>query len=249
MPLRTGSPFERLDDAINACSPAFHLPITELSGTTINDVSGNGRNGTLSGSVTLNNTTAPDGRPAALFAGGYIEIPDNAAFSVDSVLGFTVGCMIKFDSAPATTRFIMAKGNTSQYEWDLFGTQVGGNGNLDFALNTLAGSGVAHRITTHGPLGTVWTMIVARVQNRLASASNLIQLYKDTNLGIALSTQSGTSTPYADGTATVRIGGRADGAASSMNGYIRNAFCMSEAIDQASIGRIMLAAQREGWGF
>jgi len=249
MPLRVSNPFERLTDAINEASPAFHLPITELSGTTIKDVSGNGRDGTLSGTVTLNDQTAPDGLPAALFGGGHIEIADNAAFSVGATYGMTVGCVAKFSSTPSTLRWLISKGAVGQYEWDLYATNTGGNGNFALTLNTAAGGTLCSKITTRSPIGTSWCLIIAVVQNRSASASNHINLWKDNVVPIQYATQSGASTPYADGTAAVRIGARADGASTPMNGYIRNAFMIPDALDRGGVQRIISACNRENWGF
>jgi len=65
------------------------------------------------------------------------------------------------------------------------------------------------------------------------------------------STFVGTGSPYAyDATTALRIGGRPDVQATQfMNGYIRNAFVVPDGVDQATIQRIVIAAQRAGWGF
>lgn len=249
MPLRVAYPYETVAEAINACEPQFHLPITDVSGTTIKDISGNGRDGTLSGAVTLNNTTAPDGAPAALFAGGHIEIPHNTAYACDATYGMTVGCLVKFDSIPTALRFILTKGTTSKYEWGLWANNTGGNGNFSFSLDTAAGTTACARISTRSPLTTSWCLLIGNVHNRNVNASNLMHIFKDSMINIADFTASGTGSPYAVNDAPVRIGARADGTPNPMNGYIRNPFMCSYALDRGSIQRIIIAAQREGWGF
>jgi len=235
--------WESLDDAINSCYPMGHWPITETSGTTIKDASGFFRNGIASGTLTLNNLIAPDGRPAALFGGGHIEIADNAAFSVESVLGFTVGALVKFDAAPTGRMFILTKGGLSSnnYEWSLNGSATGQFG---LTTHTSPGGTISARTTTAAAVSTAWTLLIGRVQDR--AVSSRIDLYQDSNTAQA-GTDATTSSGYTDTASPVRIGARTDNATFVMAGYIRNAFIVQEAISPGSVNRIVAACRREGW--
>lgn len=244
MPLFPTNPPESFDAAVLSLPVSFYMPIIETSGTSIADTSGNGRTGTTSGTVTLNNATAPDGRPAALFGGGHIAISDHASLSA-TANGLTVGCLAKFNAAPSVGGMhLVAKGTTANYEWELGGTNTNGNGNAFLIMYTAAGVSISRRDTNTGAVGTAWTLLIGSAQNLLAN--NTIRFFKDSTTESA-GTNSGGNSPYADGTNEVRIGARGDGAATVMAGYLRNVFMMPEGIDRGSVARLVAAAQREGW--
>lgn len=233
---------ESVEDAINGCNPVGHWPLTEFIGGLIcPDSSMNGRDGTLNGSVTPNNITAPDGLPAALFAGGSVRVNDFAAHSVDSNLGFTCGALVKFDSVPSTQRWIMTKGTTSQFEWAMFAYTAA---ELGFSMWTLTGATVSARQSSAAVFGTGWQLVIMCVQNRAASAQ--IDGYNN-GAAVTMGSTVTTGTPYADGTQGIWIGERPDGSADPMNGYIRNAFVCQEVLNIGSIKRIDAACRRGGF--
>lgn len=125
VPYKTGKvltlSLEYYQRVLNASSNLIGLwRLNETSGTTINDISGNGLNGTYTG-VTLNDTTSPDGQPAAKFTAsssygnlysaslaGYFD--DGETFSAGSMMVW-----IKVDSARWTdgqARVILEFGNS-----------------------------------------------------------------------------------------------------------------------------------------
>lgn len=73
-----------LPNAILALSPLGYWPLTETSGTTAIDYSGNSRDGTYSGTYTLNNETGADGQPVPRFNNGRVTIADNNVWSLDT---------------------------------------------------------------------------------------------------------------------------------------------------------------------
>jgi len=237
-------PGESVDDAMLAMQPAGYWPIVETSGTSIADNSGNSRTGTSSGTVTLNNLTAPDGRPAALFGGGHIGISDNSAFSLDNLAnGFSVLALVKFSSAPSGRMFLVSKGGngSTDYEWEFVGAA---SGNFTGTIQTQGGGTISGRTSTGNAVGTAWTLLAFSVQSTAASAP--INLFKDSSSPVAGSnTTSGSG--YTNGASPVRIGARADNATTVMAGYIRNVCIVPEWVGRGAVQRVVLACQREGW--
>lgn len=107
-------------------NPSGLWPLQEASGTTAKDYSGNGINGTYTGSVT------PGGRSTALgvgpdFSGGYVDIPDHALLSPQAGAAgkFTLEIWAYADSLPANAAswfFNKAQNNAGAgdaYEWGI----------------------------------------------------------------------------------------------------------------------------------
>lgn len=83
------------DATVLADAPLVYLKMAETSGTTANDSSGNGQNGTLHGTITLNQAKIASGLNACMkFDGssGYISIP--TATLPSSTHDFTLECWI-----------------------------------------------------------------------------------------------------------------------------------------------------------
>ena len=96
-------------EAIAAAVPELVLwyPFDDASGSdVVVDASGNGRNGAVTGGVTLNGDQA-------IFDGqsGYIDMPDNLMAGLDSI---SVTAKINMDSAQRSPYFIYGLGNSSQ---------------------------------------------------------------------------------------------------------------------------------------
>lgn len=70
--------------AVLADNPVGYWPLDETSGTTIADLSGNGRNGSIVGSYTLNQAGPGTAERAIVFASAVIEIPYSAVFNTTS---------------------------------------------------------------------------------------------------------------------------------------------------------------------
>lgn len=103
-----------LSDAILALGPAGYWPLTETSGTTATDSSGNGRHGTYSGTVTL---AARDGHPT--FAGGHVNIPDHDAWTPGTTGAITVFVIVYLNAVTAARQIFISKGAGSQFEWQM----------------------------------------------------------------------------------------------------------------------------------
>lgn len=105
--------FQIWNDALSAEAIAFAVPETLLwypfddaaGSATVTDASGNGRDGTPLGGVTLNGDIARlDGES------GYIDMPDNLLTGLDSI---SVTAKVRMDSDQRSPYFIYGLGNTS----------------------------------------------------------------------------------------------------------------------------------------
>lgn len=80
-PKSSGSAY---DAAVLADTPSGYWPGKESSGTTAYDLSGNGNNGSYSGSYTLGATGIGDGETIVNFTGGQMAVPDTAPLRLGS---------------------------------------------------------------------------------------------------------------------------------------------------------------------
>lgn len=99
IPLGTGSasPAVGYDATVLADTPVGYWPCNESSGTIAHDLSGNGNDGTLSGSFSLGSTGIGDGETLANFTGGKMAVPDAAPLRLGSG-AFTVEGWINLSS-------------------------------------------------------------------------------------------------------------------------------------------------------
>jgi len=88
---------QNIDDMILDMQPFAYYKLNETTGTIVNDFSGNLRNATYSGSITLNQSGMIDGDPAVLLDGssGFIDLPDG--YTTMST-GFTIELMVNYTS-------------------------------------------------------------------------------------------------------------------------------------------------------
>lgn len=83
VPTVTAPPSLRSEQLADA--PLVQLLLDEAAGTTATDSSGNGRNGTYSGTYTLQtDAIGSNGTASTAFAGGIVTVPDAAWMDVDS---------------------------------------------------------------------------------------------------------------------------------------------------------------------
>lgn len=113
---------------ILALSPVGYWPMDEASGTTVNDRSGNSRNGSLQGATppTIAGSTFLDGRPCITFPGvdtlGRVEVADNTAFEIPTtgLLSAGVWFYLTTEDAAAATLISKRENNTgTEFEWIL----------------------------------------------------------------------------------------------------------------------------------
>ena len=105
--------------AVLADGPVGFWPLTETSGSTAVDLSGNSRNGAYSGGYTLSNTALATQFDKSVLLDGtddWIDVADNAAWSPTGAAGqITVEAWIRPTAVNRAAQFIAAK----HQEWQL----------------------------------------------------------------------------------------------------------------------------------
>jgi hypothetical protein len=119
--------------------PAAQYPMDQSTGTTVNDTSGNGRNGALVSGATW--TTGRTGN-AVRIAGGtqYVDLPDGI---VQSCADFTFAAWVNLASNPNWNRIFDFGSNTTT---NMFLTPRAGGATVRFAI-TQGGGGAEQRIS------------------------------------------------------------------------------------------------------
>lgn len=142
---------------VGADSPVAYWRLGEISGTTVNDSSGSGYNGTYNNSPTLGGTGAltSDNDKAPTFDGlnDYAVIGDQDAFSRPGSGAITVEAWIRPDSLSMPDQegsgyvYILGKGGPGQHEWVMRMYQTGNSEGREnrisfYAFNLSGGLGV-----------------------------------------------------------------------------------------------------------
>lgn len=204
--------------------PVGYWPLDETSGTTAFDRSGNGRNGTYTGTITPGARSSALGR-APDFGGGYIDIADNSAFSPQAGANglLTIEAWAQIDVL-GTLRYIFTKGNGAGYEW---ATQANvGNFYTGIVWNTGGGNAI-------GPVdGGVVNTSMHHIAWVASKAAPLGALYLDGVLVASTVTSPDTSS---DGPSPVQIGRRGDGYANTWDGLIQHVAIFPTALSAARI--------------
>ncbi|MDN3244888.1 LamG-like jellyroll fold domain-containing protein [Streptomyces sp. ZSW22] len=128
-------------------SPDLHYTMDDVAGGTVPDSSGNGLDGTISG--TTGSVDAEGGGTALDLpggaGGGFVTIPRGA---LEGATDFTVSARVRWDGGGAWQRVYDLGTDTSRY---LFTTPSNGDGDLRTEVTT-NGAGGGSMITGHGPL-------------------------------------------------------------------------------------------------
>jgi len=127
--------------------PDLHYTMDDVVGSTVPDASGNGLDGTVTGSASVVDV---DGDPALELAGGtgggYVTVPRGA---LDGATDLTVSTRVRWDGTGGAWQRVYDLGtSTSRY---LFTTPSAGDGRLRTAITTNGGGGEA-QVTGYGPL-------------------------------------------------------------------------------------------------
>jgi hypothetical protein len=220
----------------------------DASGATVLvDSSGNARNGTVPTGATIalaQPKVAPQGSTSISFPGdvtnGYAAVADNAAFSVVTANGLTVGCVFQANVLPVSgsVAALVSKGTAGQYEWTLRITSTG----VEFIVWSLVGG--TYTTAGTGPIvaGKPY-LVMATIDTTLpgsyatpSSPKGIIYLYG------ATATQSAdfTGQTLAHGTAPINFGRRGD-ATSPFNGRIQYAFVTSSVQSAATFNELQRA--------
>lgn len=233
-------PVPTLEEAILALGPVGYWPLDEAAGSTATDQSGNGRNGTYTGTYTLQ---GQDG--LATFNGGYVNIPDNDAFTINTAEGGrTVFALCKPTSLPTGRKFVVTKGAASNYEWelDLYDTQK-----VSSIIMDPAGAVLMYE-EKPGVVTTAWQGIAFASPAVVKNAR--FSLYRNSGTALASTQvpQTGSPAAYANGTGPVRIAHRGDLAADqNFVGAIGHVAIFPGRLTDSQVGTIMTAAANEGW--
>lgn len=237
-----------LEEAVLALSPAGYWKLDETSGSTATDSSGNGRHGTYTGTYTLAGNAGDDGTSYLDLGGaGFVTVPDNDAWSINTTGGLTVLALVNANSITSTTRTAIAtKGSTpgNSLEWGFFHNFNAGN-KLTFICWTPTGTGrYRENVTSSLPSAGSWNLVAVRTDTVAGGGRPSM----DVNGAIPVSSTndaSGSGT-YANGTGSMRIGGF-DGSGADWSGGLAHVVVFSSKLSDADITAIYDAAVADGW--
>ena len=229
-----------LSSAILALSPVGYWKLDESSGTTATDSSGNGRNGTYSGTYTL------QGRNGyATFNGGRVAVADNDNWTISTNSGMSMFALVYQDAAATARKFIFSKGDApTSWEWALYtnasaviesvGWDLNGNNRMGETITSAAANGE-------------WQAVAWASPTYSASVRSSLYANSGTPLASSLVTTAGAGSNQNLG-AAVHIGWRADNPASQgWTGAIAHAAIFPGRLTDANVGTLMTAAAAEGW--
>lgn len=230
----------QLPGAILALSPLGYWKLNDTSGTTAVDSSGNGRNGTYSGSFSLASKSGSDGGLYTDFTGGHVEIANDFVWSANNSNGLTWFAIAFPDTVSASRMFIISKGGSgsAKYEWQLNLATTG----VSVAYFTGAGATISTASTTTGLITqSQWNVIAANGPTPSVSCDFDIFINSTTDVA---GSPSSTGSGYSADTSPVRIAARADNAATVFDGGLAHVAVFATEIN---IATLFAAADADGW--
>lgn len=227
----------------------IYWKLTETSGTTIVNYTalGAGWNGTLSGAVTLNSTTAPDGLPAPLFGGGKVQSAGSLTetfINAAGALGAGISVVARIKQTAARTEWLIT--NTRATPRYHYGFQINGStgastfthwGQLGSTRSTANGSAGAHALNT-------WETIHVSIADDALDSD--IKIYFDSTTDVA-GTETHSANDAEDLAGNFIVGARADGAANPFTGYVRDVVCFKPELTSGEWAQLLAASQAEGF--
>lgn len=201
--------------AMLADSPAGLWPLDEATGTVAYDRSGNGRNASYNGSYSFGRRV---GRvPAADLSGGYVNVPDDNAFSAGAGASgtFSVDLWVQFDTVAAQMNLI-TKGAASNYEFDF---RLGDSLSTALAGVTYTAAGGALMNTTQ-TAGDVAVGVPYHLAMTLDYSAKLLIIYRNGVELVRDTTSNDNASSITNGTAAMQIGRRGDAAGATLDGQI-----------------------------
>ncbi len=246
-----GSSLSGVAGAIMALGPLGYWKLDEPSGTTAVDSSGNGRNGTYTGTgYTLQGAAGGDGLNYVDLGNGgnssHIAIASVNVFTANFTPGLTFFMLIKPDSVAGTTRqFIIAKQGTGvDAEWG-YAINEGVAASMNGRVWSPAGAAVMKKVTSTNLITTAWQAVA--FSHSTVSASNPIAIYRNNNTDISASEGLGSSS-YSPATGAVRIGWRGDSPAGQYwAGGMAHVAIFAGQLNSTQIGTMTTAAHNAGW--
>lgn len=229
-----------LADAIIALNPAGYWKLDETTGTTAIDSSGNSFHGTYKGVRTL---AGRDG--AAVFGGGWVEIPDNDTWSIVGANdGFTIFSVAYANAITSTRQRIVTKGASGQFEWNIEVKESSKAGCVEASVMSPAGAGMMAGTTTTTQPAAVWSAVAASFPPYAYKA--VPSIYRDNNTEQPLATPSWpVEAAPSNGTAPLCLAGRQDGSG-PWHGALRHVAIFRTQLTATQIGTLMNAARSEG---
>jgi hypothetical protein len=240
-------------DAVLADGAVGFWALDDLTGTIAKGGVG-GLDGTYSGAYTLAQPrlNADGAGKAAVLSGGVVTIANNAVFSSETT-AITLEAIIKpstLSGSNSIQYWAMSKGASSNYEW-AFGPR--GDGTVCCFIWPLTGASNYWYYQT--PAGLVTTSAAAHIAVAWTNGSGNNSIGYGTGAiyvnGVAQTLSVGpvatfASTAPAAGTAAVLIGGRADSAATNLQGTIQDCAIYPTALTAAQIARHYQESLRGG---
>lgn len=229
--------------ALLDASPLVMYQFSQDSGTSVTDLSGNTRTGTLAGTYTLANVTGPDGVDYITFSDGRCTIPDENAFDLTASSGLAI--VVVYRRSTGGTYLVNKGGTGSDYE---FAINTGGSNGVTGTVYSEAG-GNRSTATTGSPNANVgdWNVGIVVVPDYGVLTQHEHYLNSSTD---AAPTMSNSTSDAFDPTPTndIWIGDRADGAAGHFEGEIAFVAIYDDAdMTQAKVNQIMASAEAQGW--
>lgn len=155
----------------------------------------------------------------------------------------TIFAIIRPDSVAGTTRqFIVTKGNTSNFEWELHANNTAGS---RFSVQLYGSAGANRSLYRADVLTSSGWNVIAGSYPGMGKDSDL-DLYRNSATELSSTGPGVTSSEaYANGTASVQIGYRADSPASQ---YFVGAIChVAIFAGEPNISSLFTAADNAGW--
>ena len=201
-----------------ADSPIGAWPMVELSGTTAEDFTSNNRDMTHVNTPTL---ASPMSLPVGDSQGGvlyngtdeYSSLADNDVWSISKTGQLTVEFVTQLTALPAGTAYIVSKGAGSNYEWQI---QLSPGGLLTALVADATGATNLLILTGAAPVLAAGRAYLVTIEFDLYGESGLYVNDELVDTGYLSSPSS-----YANGTALVNVGRRAD-AAGFYPGAVKN---------------------------
>lgn len=216
---------------------------------TVADSSGNTRTGNTHSAVTLGQPkVAPQGQTSAGFVAdatnGYIDIAENAAFSIATTGKLSVGGVFSFAALPAAGQFLVlaSKASAGQFEWSL---RVNSAAQLEFIVWGLAGATYSAVSGSGGGLkpNTPYIVMVSFDDSKAGSGATPAapkgSLYCNNWSGARTSGEFAGAT-IQHGTSPINIGRRGD-ASGPFNGSIQYIWISNTAQSQATFDELQRA--------
>ncbi|GAA1981526.1 Ig-like domain-containing protein [Isoptericola halotolerans] len=152
-------------------APDLHYTMDDVADGVVPDTSGNGHDGTISGSTEIVEGAGADDLALDLAGGtdgGYVTLPREV---LEGAGDLTVSARVRWDGGGAWQRVFDLGSNTSRY---LFTTPSNGDGNLRTAVTT-GGGGSEAQVTGYGALRTgEWATITTTLDTSAGSVTTYL---------------------------------------------------------------------------